>query len=92
MARARFKPDVEGYRALMKSGAMQALVNGAADKMARQAASMCSADDMDSPPFASTHGVDEVAAWASAYTSSPHGRNAQNKNKVLTKALNSVRL
>lgn len=90
MARARFNPDVAGYRELMKSGAMQSLVNSAAEQMVSMATSMTSSDEMDNPPFTERHGVDEVAAWAYVSTSSPHGENAESKNRVLTKAFNSV--
>ena len=90
MARAGFKPDVAGYRELMKSGAMQSLVNGAAEQMVSMATSMTSADEMDNPPFMERHGVDDVASWAVVFTSSTHGENAESRNHVLTKAFNSV--
>ena len=91
MAR-KFKPDISGYRELMKSGAVQGLVNSAAEKMAEMATGLCSDDEMDREPFATSHGVDSVAAWAVARTNSPHGRNAENANKVLTKAYKSVKV
>ena len=37
------------------------------------------------------HGVDAVAAYAHAFSATPHGRYAQAKNKVLTKAMNRKR-
>lgn len=88
----RFRPRLAGYRELMKSGAMQGLVTRAAEEMADMASGMCSTDPMDNQPFSSTGGVDDVAAWASAFTSSPHGERAQNRNKVLTKAFKSVKV
>lgn len=88
----RFRPRLAGYRELMKSGAVQGLVNSAAEKMADMATGLCSDDEMDREPFSTSHGVDSVAAWAVARTNSPHGRNAENANKVLTKAYKSVRV
>lgn len=88
----RFKPNISGYRDLMKSGPMQEMVNEAAEKIADMATGLCSGDEMDREPFATSNGVDSIAAWATARTNSPHGRNAENSNKVLTKAFKSVRV
>lgn len=88
----RFYPNLAGYRALMKSSTMQGLVTRAAEEMADMASGMCSPDPMDNPPFSSASGTDDVAAWAAAFTSSPHGERAESKNKVLTKAFKSVKV
>lgn len=91
MARARFVPDLDGYRALMRSYAMLGILSGAADSMADAANGSASPDEMDRMPFASKSGTDEVAAFAMAFTNSPHGRNAEARDKDLTKALKSMR-
>lgn len=88
----RFKPNIAGYRELMKSAPVQALVTEAAEKIAAKANAMCSDDDMRNPAFAAHSGTDEVAAWATAGTANPHGERAQAKNKVLTKAFHSTRV
>lgn len=88
---ARFVPDIDGYRELMKSAAMQKMVTQAAESMASDANSMASSDQMDREPFSSRSGVDEVAAYAFAFTNSPHGRNAEASKKYLTKAFKSIR-
>lgn len=89
---SRFVPSVEGYRQLMKSAPIAAMVNRAAEQMASSANSMCSDNQMRNNPFETSSGTDDVAAYARVFTASPHGRRAQAKNKVLTKALKSTRV
>ena len=92
MARASFHPRVQGYRDFMRSAPVRSMIEGAAGQMVESAASMVSPDEMDREPFKYLAGVDEVAAYATVFTNSPHGRNAEAKNKVLTKAYKSTRV
>lgn len=91
MARVKFVPDPAGYRAVMRSMPMQATVYRYAQAIADDASDACSADTMRNEPFMADHGVDAVAAYAHAFSATPHGRYAQAKNKVLTKAMNRKR-
>ncbi len=90
MAKTGFVPDLSGYRELMRSSGVRSLIDKAADQMVEKASAMTSTDEMDREPFKYLSGVDEVAAYATVFTNSPHGRNAEAKNKVLTKAYKST--
>lgn len=75
----------------MRSDAILGMVSEAAKSMSDAANASASDDTMDREPFAYRSGTDEVASYAYAFTNSPHGRNAEARDKDLTKAFKSMR-
>ena len=91
MARVKVKINLGGIREYNHQGAVIAEIEamGAASRDA--ANRMCSHDAMDNMPFEMASS--DAFKWpvVSVFAASPHGRYAQAKNRVLSKAINAAR-
>lgn len=85
----RVKLNNAGARAILTSAAVQADLMDRAGRIAARANGMVSDDKMRNDAFRTSDASSSSRARAHVYTASPHGINAQNKNNVLLKSLDS---
>ena len=83
--------DSSGARAILTSAAVRADLMARAERIAARANGMVSDDRMRNDAFRASDASSPSRARAHVYTASPHGKNAQNKNNVLLKALDAGR-
>lgn len=87
----KVKLNNAGARAILTSAAVQADLMDRAGRIAARANGMVSDDRMRNDAFRTSDASSSSRARAHVYTASPHGKNAQNKNDVLLKALDAGR-
>ena len=87
----RVRINSAGARAVLTSAGVAADIGARAIAIATKACHDASPDKMHNAPFMADGDADGARARARAYTSSPHGINAQNKNNVLLKSLDAGR-
>ena len=89
--KVRVKFNSAGARAILTSAAVQADLMARAERIAERANSMVSGDEMRNDAFMAGDASSSSRARAHAFTASPHGINAQNKDNVLLKSIDAGR-
>lgn len=90
-SRVRIKFNSAGARAILTSAAVQADLMARAERIAERANSMVSGDEMRNDAFMAGDASSSSRARAHAFTASPHGISAQNKDNVLLKSIDAGR-
>ena len=90
-SKVRVKFNSAGARAILTSAAVQADLMARAERIADRANSMVSGDEMRNDAFMASDASSSIRARAHVFTSSPHGKNAQNKDNTLLKSLDAGR-
>lgn len=80
-----------GARAILASDGVRADLMARAERIADRANSMVSGDEMRNDAFMAGDSSSSSRARAHAFTASPHGINAQNKDNTLLKSIDAGR-
>ncbi len=91
MARVKVKINLDGIRAFNHQWAVVSEIESMGRASRDTANRMCSSDRMRNMPFEMVSSENIKWPVVSVFAASPHGKYAQAKNRVLSKAINEAR-